>query len=437
MKSQPQIQAIQAKLQAIHSSRTASGFTELVDRPPTAAKELPQGSPRETAAWNEPNWSEPNWSESNQTELNKSDSKTISGTHEANGAGGRSPQRSVATMVELRPPGKTMPNTTGPNTTGPNTTGISGSPSGSAKRSPVSSVQMVSTVEDLNQRSNQYLQHFQTPPFLQPLSPQPQPPSSPRQPYLQQFEQKLANLMQQLEAQAEQINQLSMAQEVAVQELRAIAQRAEREWRALELEGKLPFDWETYLPAFECSQAAVPLVQRDADGAFILTAKPVDLYQAEREAASTAEALRQRLVSGRDRVPSAKSTVRRSRKPSKKTAPLGFLKPLLAFLQDDSSSAAPARSLNSGQVREAHWGASSALTMPEAAMWLLGAIVVRGGINLVLSAVPGLWLLMVGLMVVPAAIAIYRMTTSPQASFVWGYRLFLAMVGLLIGGRLL
>jgi hypothetical protein len=296
----------------------------------------------------------------------------------------------------------------------------------------------VSTVEDLNQRSNQYLQQFQAPLFLQPLPTQPQTAPPPRPSvYLQKFEQKLADLMQQLEAQADQINQLSQAQEGAVHELRAIAQRAEREWRALELDGKLPFDWETYLPTFECIQAAVPLVQRDADGTFILTAKPVDLYQAEREAASTAEALRQRSVSGRDRAAPEKIATRRSRKSSKKSAPLGFLKPLLTFLQESSNASAVGRPPHSSQVREAQWDASNALTMPEAAMWLIGAIVARGGINLVLSAVPGLWLLMVGLMVVPAAIAIYRITTSPQSSFVWGCRLFLAMVGLLIGGRLL
>jgi hypothetical protein len=47
-----------------------------------------------------------------------------------------------------------------------------------------------------------------------------------------------------------------------------------------------------------------------------------------------------------------------------------------------------------------------------------------------------LWLPIVALIVLPAAIAIYRTTFTPETGFAWGYRLFLVMIGLLLGGRL-
>ena len=80
--------------------------------------------------------------------------------------------------------------------------------------------------------------------------------------------------------------------------------------------------------------------------------------------------------------------------------------------------------------------ASNSLSYKASAIWLGGAIVARIAANLVLASYPGLWIPVVGLMVAPAAIAVYRTTVAPQSSMIWGYRLFLVMMGLLVGGRL-
>ncbi len=80
--------------------------------------------------------------------------------------------------------------------------------------------------------------------------------------------------------------------------------------------------------------------------------------------------------------------------------------------------------------------ASNSLSYKASAIWLGGAIIARIAANLVLAAYPGFWIPVVGLMVAPAAIAVYRTTVAPQSSMIWGYRLFLVMMGLLVGGRL-
>ncbi|NJL38636.1 MAG: hypothetical protein HC899_19235 [Leptolyngbyaceae cyanobacterium SM1_4_3] len=75
--------------------------------------------------------------------------------------------------------------------------------------------------------------------------------------------------------------------------------------------------------------------------------------------------------------------------------------------------------------------------MPDAVIWVIGSTIARVGINLLLASFPGLWLPIAALILTPAAIAIYQIAVSPETGSIWGYRLFLVMAGLLIGGRLL
>jgi hypothetical protein len=76
------------------------------------------------------------------------------------------------------------------------------------------------------------------------------------------------------------------------------------------------------------------------------------------------------------------------------------------------------------------------LTIQDAAMWIAGAAAVRIILNIVLITQPALKPLFLMVMVAPAAIAIYQVTTVPKAGFVTAYRLLLMMIGLLLGGRL-
>jgi hypothetical protein len=114
-----------------------------------------------------------------------------------------------------------------------------------------------------------------------------------------------------LESQAQRINQLSAELEAAVLELKAIASEVNRDWRALQAiqessTGAIALAnpgataakreaRESFIPdVCEYQAANVPNVKQKQSGSFVLTSRPVDLFQAEREAALLAQTLRQR-----------------------------------------------------------------------------------------------------------------------------------------------
>lgn len=277
--------------------------------------------------------------------------------------------------------------------------------------------------------------------------------------------------LQRLEAKAQQINQLSAAQETAMLELKAIATRLERDWTALELQYGDAYARDASLPAalpHLCDYVAtdVPAIERNESGAFVITTRAVDLFKAERDAEVMAHTLRYRNGTSATRQ-------RRAAEPSGSMGTGGQASGLLqslwtqvqaiASLVTVQSSARANRRTRMAQVQPS---ASSyaddysqdysqdyasaypshrrsqpsqtpdTLSYKASALWLGGAIVARIAANLFLAAHPGFWIPVVGLMVAPAAIAIYRTTVAPQSSMVWGYRLFLVMIGLLLGGRL-
>jgi len=126
--------------------------------------------------------------------------------------------------------------------------------------------------------------------------------------------------VERLESQAQRINQLSAELEAAVLELKAIASEVNRDWRALQAiqepgKGAIcasqqrfaialakPGETaakrdarESFIPdVCEYQAANVPNVKQKQSGSFVLTSRPVDLFQAEREAALLAQTLRQR-----------------------------------------------------------------------------------------------------------------------------------------------
>jgi hypothetical protein len=255
----------------------------------------------------------------------------------------------------------------------------------------------------------------------------PEPPISP-----------LSETLQRLEAQAERVNQLSTAQEAALLELKAIAEQVERDRKTLtqsEFEGDEDFEgFDEDIPTWECLETIVPLVERDQTGTFVVTTRSIDLFRAEREALLTAQTLRHRVT---EPVYQNHTLQKRTRHPVAKRNPDVFFEELTNWgrsLLKKISALIRGRHHRRPTLRR-HQTAPT-LTVQDAAIWMIGAIVARKGLDLLLAAVPGLWLLVVGLIGITAAIAIYRTTFTPEFGFTWGYRLFLVMLGLLVGGRL-
>lgn len=93
-----------------------------------------------------------------------------------------------------------------------------------------------------------------------------------------------------LENQAKRINQLSAELEAAVLELKVIASEINPDWKAIQAIQNL--GKQTNICKYYTT--TVPQVEPKADGSFVLISKPVDLFQAEREAILLAQTLRQR-----------------------------------------------------------------------------------------------------------------------------------------------
>lgn len=229
--------------------------------------------------------------------------------------------------------------------------------------------------------------------------------------YVQQFtklqsqafqtpEQLLDRALEILDSQVQHINQLSAVQENAILELKTIATQVEREWKAIEhSHGEIPDELDT--PAIcQYVGTAVPQIEKNKEGTYVLSARSIDLFKAEREATLTAEALRHWANRGK------------------------------------SKSAPPRLSRRIARSQRRQSPSNSMLRLKEAVALFLGAVIVRMVLNMVLANFPVLWTPAIALLVTPAAIAVYRSGHTPQSGLVWGYRLLVIMLGLLLGGRI-
>jgi hypothetical protein len=235
----------------------------------------------------------------------------------------------------------------------------------------------------------------------------------------------LDQAFQRLDAQVAEVNQLSTAQEAAILKLKAIAQQVEQDRqtnpsvRSNKTALQLP-------PLSESGEMAVPHVEKDQHGNFVLTSRSVDLFKAERDAEFNAEVLRHHAIRTR-RQPSLLSRLwnwvidqPRAFQPEGSPVELSQSKTLYSKMQKRSARRSKRPSFNVRQV----------------VFLVVSAIAARVVLDTILALFPGLWLPAIAVMIMPGAIAIYRSTLNPETGLVWGYRLALVLLGLLIGGRL-
>jgi hypothetical protein len=249
-----------------------------------------------------------------------------------------------------------------------------------------------------------------------------------------------------LEAQVHRINQLSAVQEAAMLELKAIAEQLEHSPNASVDNGQeTDHSSQSHLSLCEYLPTAVPTIERDrTSGTYVVTARSINLLQkeqeAEQEAALTAAALRQFSRRTKADNPSPKFSERSSRSSAQSALDLlRLLHPathLVTRWLSQVLTLRPTRSERRSQTLAPDVAAEPSFTIQDAALWTIGAIAARIGIDMLLAAFPHLWLLVVAIVVAPAAIAIYQSMLNPKAGFKLGYRLLLIMIGLLLGGRL-
>jgi len=106
-----------------------------------------------------------------------------------------------------------------------------------------------------------------------------------------ELQQGCAQGLRRMALQAEKVNQLSLQLESAMAEMKAIATEVNRDWRALQF-----LTTPNQIPQNICHYQVreIPYIQSHRQGTFTLTSRPLDLFQAEREAATIAQTLRHR-----------------------------------------------------------------------------------------------------------------------------------------------
>jgi hypothetical protein len=172
---------------------------------------------------------------------------------------------------------------------------------------------------------------------------------------------------------------------------------------------------------------------------YVLTARSIDLFKAEREANLNAEALRHWSKRGLRQTSSKGAWAWLAdflmfSEPQASSAPSSNARSATSPTNKPSSTPQSRRMRRSG--RRARRNAWLGFSLREAAALLIGAFLLRTALNVVASAFPMLWTPAVALLVTPAAIAVYRNSRTSHSSLSWMYRILIIMLGLLLGGKL-
>ena len=302
--------------------------------------------------------------------------------------------------------------------------------------------QIASTVETLKQRSNLHLQQYANTAAPSPTSPSlpyPPPPSTEAQDRLLELNWK------RLAAQAQRINQLSQTQESAILELKAIANRLEQDLRKRETLGEQSAYPGDRIPAVcQYKSAIVPEVTQDRQGRMILTHRSIDLYQAEREASLTANALRDRAVSRNMAVQDLENPPDLGLN-CLIEEPIGFIQTFwngcsaqvqqLSQRSPHPDNHRPTHRRPTNRRLTSH-NRSSDMSWLDAMIWFSSSAIIRLGLNFLLAAYPALWPPVLVMILALMAIALYQTAFAKSSNFGLGYRLLLAIAGLIVGGQL-
>ena len=259
-------------------------------------------------------------------------------------------------------------------------------------RTHASQTQLAAAVQALQQRSNQVGAHISPEETEAPAASIP----------------PTVNLhWQRLQQEAIAINELAQKQAIAIQNFKRSADRLA--WSLRKQPASSGFEFEHFC---ELQAPMVSQITQDDHGKLVLTNVAVDLYEDERQASQTAQDIR---------------SFSRARSQHSPHRPAGWL----TLIQD------PLATLETcWQVLTSTLETRSRLTPLDVVIWLGGGLIGRLALELALAALPGLWPWLVGATVGAVALALYRLLLAPRPDIAFVTRLFLALVGLALGGQL-
>ena len=212
--------------------------------------------------------------------------------------------------------------------------------------------------------------------------------------------------LRRLQADAETINDLYRQQQIAIHKFQRTVKGLDFALLKQSNQGRIR------LGQFcEIQDAALTKVLQDEAGRYVLTAVDLDLDTDQRQASQTAAAVRLRGQTPHT-VPETNFDFRNLVETPLALCERGWQK-LTTTLADQSQ-----------------------LTPLDVLVWCGGGLIGRRALELSLSVVPGLWPWLVGITMAAVALGLYRWLFAPRRDGVFMARLFLALVGLAIGGQL-
>jgi hypothetical protein len=212
-----------------------------------------------------------------------------------------------------------------------------------------------------------------------------------------------------LYGQAQQINALAQEQEALIQAFkRSVDSLA---WH-LRRQGS-PWSLEQFC---RLESIAIAQVLEDAQGAMVLTATAVDLYEDEQNAAQAAHLLRNQ-----------------ARSAANPQAQLGGEAETWSRVLIREPIAALTHLWQGLTTTLEHHSRLSALAILG---WLLGGVISRKVIELTLAVLPSLWPLLIGGIAGLVGWALYRLISNPRSDLAVIARILLALLGLVLGGQL-
>lgn len=248
--------------------------------------------------------------------------------------------------------------------------------------------------------------------------------------------------LKRLNAMAQRINQLSSEQERAIAEMNLIQARLIRLYPTANLQGQAIAP-----PELDTERAVLASAEMDNQGNIVLayrTARPnppLGSRAHSRPADELAGHLRTTYGSVRSRGRGqwsafATDLLALGQEPSQLIAQLsrtvwdaGLAIARFITPRQPRPIAAPSRSLG-------HSPRGASLSVVDGVLWLGGGVIGRLALNLLLAAFPALWSVAVAAITAITAYALYRATLAPKLAFGPAIRVFLLVLGLVVGGQL-
>ncbi|MBW4482168.1 MAG: hypothetical protein KME14_06470 [Tildeniella torsiva UHER 1998/13D] len=248
--------------------------------------------------------------------------------------------------------------------------------------------------------------------------------------------------LKRLNAMAQRINQLSSEQERAIAEMNLIQARLIRLYPTVNLQGQAIAP-----PELDTERAVLASAEMDQQGNIVLAFRaarpnpPLGTRTPSMPADEPAGHRRTTYGSPRNRGRSqwsalATDLLALGQEPSQLIAQVsrtiwdtGLAIAQFVTPRQPRPLVAPGRSLGPSTR-----GAS--LSLVDGVLWLGGGVIGRLALNLLLAAFPALWSVAVAAITAITAYALYRATLAPKLAFGPAIRVFLLVLGLVVGGQL-